>query len=84
MGIGKQIRLQRLFAHPSGHFCSVAVDHLISYGPGMPDGLRRVRQTLEQVVAARPDAVTMHKGIATSCWAPYAGVVPLILQTALA
>ncbi len=84
MGIGKQIRMQRLFAHPSGRFCSVAVDHLISYGPGMPEGLRRVGHTLQEVVAARPDAVTMHKGIVTSLWGPYAGVVPLILQTALA
>ena len=27
MALGKQIRLNRLFAHPSGRLCSIAVDH---------------------------------------------------------
>lgn len=83
MNLGKRIRLNRLFAHPSGRLCSVAVDHLMGYDHEMPAGLRRIKSTLKAVVEARPDAVTMHKGIAASLWAPYAGQVPLIIQSSL-
>ncbi len=84
MGIGKQIRLQRLFSHPSGRLCSVAVDHFIGYGEGIPPGLWHLRATLEAIVAGRPDAVTMHRGIAASAWEPHAGRLPLILQSTIA
>lgn len=84
MDLGKQVRLRRLFGHASGRFCSVAVDHFIGYQDGMPPGLRDVRGTLAEVVAGRPDAVTLHKGVATSCWPPYAGQVPFILQSIIA
>lgn len=81
MSIGKLIRLNRLFGHPSGRFCSIAVDHFIGYAEGLPAGLRQIRPTLAAIVAARPDAVTMHKGIATSAWEPHAGTIPLIIQS---
>lgn len=84
MNIGKLIRINRLFGDPSGRLCSVAVDHFIGYGEGLPDGLRRIQATLAAIAAGRPDAVTMHKGIAAAAWAPYAGKVPLILQSTLA
>ncbi len=80
MNLGKAIRLKRLFSHPSGRFCSIAVDHLLGYGQDMPPGLLHIRPTLAAIMAARPDAVTMHKGIAASLWAPYAAEVPLIIQ----
>lgn len=81
MGLGKQIRLARIFGHPSGKLCSVAVDHFPNYGVGMPPGLRHVKQTLAAVMAGQPDAVTLHKGMALALWGEYAGQVPLILQT---
>jgi len=81
MALGKQIRMNRIFSHPSGRLCSVAVDHFMIYGEGLPPGLRHMKETLAAVVAGRPDAVTMHKGIATSLWGQYAGQIPLILQT---
>lgn len=81
MNIGKLIRFNRLFGHPSGRFCSVAVDHFIGYDAGLPAGLRRIRPTLAALVAAQPDAITMHKGVALSAWAPHAGRVPLIIQS---
>jgi class I fructose-bisphosphate aldolase len=84
MNLGKLIRLNRLFSHPSGRLCSVAVDHLIGYAHGMPPGLRHIKSTLAAVVAGEPDAVTMHKGIAASAWIPYAGAIPLIVQSTLA
>jgi fructose-bisphosphate aldolase, class I len=83
MNIGKMIRLNRLFADPSGRFCSVAVDHFTNYGVGLPSGIRHIKQTLKSVVEAKPDAVTMHKGIAMSAWQPYAGKVPFIVQSTL-
>jgi class I fructose-bisphosphate aldolase len=81
MGLGKRIRLNRLFAHSSGRLCSVAVDHFIGYQDGLPQGLRDVPAALEAIVAGGPDAVTMHKGVALSCWGRYAGRVPLIIQS---
>jgi len=81
MGLGKSIRLNRLFSHPSGRLCSVAIDHFVGYQEGLPDGLRDLPATLKALVAGGPDAVTMHKGVAKGCWAPYAGRVPLILQS---
>ena len=81
MGLGKQVRLNRLFGHASGRFCSVAVDHFIGYQDGLPDALRDIRGTIDAIVAGEPDAVTMHKGVAASCWTPHAGRVPLIIQS---
>ena len=84
MNTGKLVRMNRIFGHPSGSLCSIAVDHLIAYRAGLPDGLRRIQSTLAAIVAARPDAVTMHKGIAASAWAVHAGSVPLIVQSTIA
>ena len=84
MNVGKRIRMTRLFTPPSGNLCSVAVDHLIGYDTGMPDGLRAIQPTLAAIVSARPNAITMHKGLVTSAWAPHAGLVPLIVQSTLA
>ena len=46
MDLGKQIRLGRLFSHPSGRLCSLAVDHFVGYNKGLPVGLRNVPETL--------------------------------------
>lgn len=84
MNLGKRVRLNRLFSDPSGKLCSVAVDHFIGYPEGLPPGLRHLRQTLASIVAGRPDALTMHKGVAASAWPPYAGAIPLIMQSTIA
>lgn len=81
MNTGKLVRMNRVFSHASGRLCSVAVDHFIGYGAGLPGGLRHIDATLAAVVEAKPDAVTMHKGIAASCWRRYAGRIPMILQS---
>jgi len=79
--LGKRTRLNRIFSHPSGRILSVAVDHLINYPVGLPQGLRTMGRTLEQVVAGRPHAITMNKGIAMRFMEPYAGQVPFIIQS---
>jgi len=87
MGVGKRTRLNRIFGHPSGRFLSVAVDHFIAYGDGtyvVPAGIKQISRTLEALVAGKPDAITMHKGIATSAWEPFAGQLPFILQSIIA
>lgn len=87
MGIGKQIRLNRIFSHHSGRFFSVAVDHFIGYTDrwdGLPTGLRQITDTLSKIVSGEPDAITMHKGILTSAWEPFAGKIPVILQSTIA
>lgn len=83
MSLGKTVRLNRLFSHPSGRLCSVAVDHFIGYGAGLPPAIESIVPTLRDIVAGEPDAVTMHRGIASSSWLPYAGKLPLILQSTL-
>jgi fructose-bisphosphate aldolase, class I len=83
VGLGKTVRLNRLFAHPSGRYCCIAVDHFIGYQDGLPAGLRSLRQTIAEIVAGAPDAITMHKGPALSCWPPFAGRIPLIMQSVL-
>lgn len=84
MSLGKQVRLGRLFSHPSGRLCSIAVDHFINYARGsVPPGIRDLRSALEKVVAGNPDAVTMQRGTAASSWGPHAGKVPFILQSSL-
>ncbi|MCC7446017.1 MAG: aldolase [Anaerolineae bacterium] len=81
MNIGKLIRLNRIFSHPSGQFCSVAIDHFIGYDGGLPPGLRHFQSTLSKIVEGQPDAVTMHIGMLSSAWTPYAGKVPVIMQS---
>ncbi len=81
MDLAKRIRLNRLFAHPSQRLCSVAVDHMIGYQKGLPTGLRNVPEALRKVAEGKPDAVTMLKGMAKSAWEPYAGRIPLIIQS---
>lgn len=81
MNLGKLIRMNRIFSHPSGRLCSVAADHFFAYGEGLPAGLRHIQPTLEALVAGGPDAVTLHKGVAASAWAPFAGRLPLIVQS---
>jgi len=83
MGLGRSIRLGRIFAHPSGRLCSVAVDHFFAYQKMMPPGLENMPATLEAIVAGRPDSVTIQKGAALACWGPFAGKVPMILQSFL-
>jgi class I fructose-bisphosphate aldolase len=83
MNLGKRTRLNRLFANPNHRLFAVAIDHFIMYGKGLPDGLRSIRKTLSILADNKPDAITMHKGIAQSIWIDYAGKIPLILQSTL-
>jgi len=81
VSLGKRVRLNRIFSHHTGRLCSAAIDHFMVYADGFPAGLKHIEKTLAAIMAARPDAVTMHKGLALALWEKYAGSIPLILQS---
>lgn len=78
MFLGKQVRLNRLLNEKTGRLVSITVDHSIARGvlPGLVD----IQSTIAKIVAGRPDAITMHKGIAEKVFFPYAGKIPWILK----
>ncbi|MCH9815021.1 MAG: aldolase, partial [Actinomycetia bacterium] len=39
MGLGIDVRLSRLFSHPSGNLFGIAVDHFVGYGNVREGGL---------------------------------------------
>ena len=61
MSVGKQVRMRRLLG-PSGRMLAITIDHPITRGvlPGLED----IHGTMKKVVRGKPDAITMHKGIA--------------------
>ena len=62
MLLGKAIRLNRLFNHPSGRYISVAIDHGISYNDyEIPKGIDRIAHTIKQIVAGRPNSIILQK-----------------------
>ena len=79
MGLAKTTRLNRIFSHPDGRILSLAVDHWA--GRQLPAGLENVPATISQLAEAKPDAVTMNKGMVQGMWEPFAGRIPLIIQT---
>ncbi len=82
MFLGKEIRLNRLFNQKTGRLMAVMLDHPITRDvmPGLVD----IRTTMAKVIAGRPDAITMHKGIAEKVFAPHVrdgiGNISLILK----
>jgi len=78
--LGKQTRLKRIFSHPSGRILSVAIDHLVNYSGGMPDGLKYLERSIDKIVEGNPNAITMLKGTAMRYMPKYAGKVPYIIQ----
>ena len=81
MDLAKRVRLNRIFAHPSKRLCSVAVDHFVGYATKLPEGLINLPEAIRKLAEGKPDAITMLKGTAKSAWEPYAGRIPLIIQS---
>jgi len=79
--LAKRVRLNRLFSSPSGRLVTVAIDHPIAFSYDINPHLYRVRDLLPRIAECPPDAVTMMKGTAVHCWEPFAGRIPLIVQT---
>ena len=68
MGLGTQVRLSRLFSHPSGHLFGGAVDHFVGYGNVREGGLADLPGALARVMAGGPDYVSIQPGAARHLW----------------
>ena len=78
MSLGKQVRKNRLYNKKSGRILVIALDHAIGWGviPGIDD----IYKTMEKMIEAQPDAITMLKGTAERVFGPYAGSIPFIMK----
>lgn len=82
MGLGTQVRLSRVFSHPSQRLFGVAADHFLSYQDFPPDsGLSRLDTALGKLMAAHPDSMTINTGVAKGYWPKYAGKAALIVES---
>lgn len=77
--LGKEVRLNRLFSKKSGNILVIALDHAIGWG--VLKGIENINKTMEIIVEAEPDAITMLKGTAHRVFKPYAGSIPFILKS---
>lgn len=75
--LGRAVRLRRLLGD-IGRGVFVAVDQAVPRG--VAPRLASIDSTLAAIAAGRPNAITMHKGLAAGPFAQYAGTVPLILK----
>lgn len=78
--LGKAVRMSRLVNPVSNKMMAITVDHAISRGIAPMTGLQPIQSTIDKIVAGRPDAMTMTKGIAEHCMWPHAGKVSLLLK----
>lgn len=76
--LGKAVRMSRLVDQKSDKMMAITVDHSISRG--IMHGLINIQDTIDKIVAGRPDAMTMTKGIAEICLPKHAGKVSLLLK----
>jgi len=76
--LGKEVRLRRLLNKKSGHLLAIALDHAVGWG--VIEGIERIQETIDTVVGAEPDAITIQKGIADKCLWKWAGRQPFILK----
>jgi len=78
MILGKEVRLNRLFNRKSGNILVIALDHAIGWG--VLPGIDEIHKTMELIVKAGPDAITMLKGTADKVFRPYAAAIPFIMK----
>src|SRR5262245_8666412 len=76
--LGRRVRLNRIMsAHPK-RLLDITADHAIARG--VIPGLENIADLIARMIQGKPDAITMHKGIAESCFMPYAGQIPMIIK----
>ena len=51
MGLGIDVRLSRLFSHPSGNLFGIAVDHFVGYGNVREGGLSNLPRWVGLAIA---------------------------------
>lgn len=80
MFLGKEIRLKRLLNKKSGRLLAITMDHPITRG--VLPGIGPINEVMGKVVAGKPDAITMHKGIIEKSFAHYADTDVSIIMKA--
>lgn len=78
--LGKAVRMSRLVDPKSDKMMAITVDHAISRGIAPMTGLQPIQSTIDKIVAGRPNAMTMTKGIAEHCMWPHAGKTSILLK----
>ena len=78
--LGKEVRMSRLVNPKSGKMMAITVDHAISRGIAPMKGLQPIQSTIDKIIAGKPDAMTMTKGIAERCMYQHAGKVSLLMK----
>lgn len=78
--LGKAVRLSRLVNPKSNKMMAITVDHATSRGIAPMKGLHDIQSTIDKIIAGRPDAMTMTKGIAERCMYQHAGEVSILMK----
>lgn len=78
--LGKAVRMSRLVNAKSDKMMAITVDHAISRGIAPMTGLQPIQDTINKVLAGRPDAITLTKGIAEHCMWENAGKASMLLK----
>lgn len=78
--LGKEIRMSRLVNSRSGKMMAITVDHAISRGIAPMTGIQDIQGAIDKIVAGKPDAMTMTKGIAERCMWQHAGKVSILMK----
>jgi len=81
MTFGKEIRWRRLFHRASGRMVTLAIDHGTAYKFELPPALASIAETVRMFLQDPPDAIVAQEGLFGEVLKPFAGKVPLILQT---
>src|SRR5262245_58852663 len=81
MLFGKEVRWKRLFHAASGKLVTLAVDHGAAYKFKLPPPLAAIGRTVSSFENELPDAIVAQEGLFSDVLRPFAGRVPLILQT---
>lgn len=76
--LGKQVRMNRIFRNKSGKALIIALDHAIGWG--VIPGIERIQETVDMMVEAGADALTVLRGTAIHAMPKYAGKMPFILK----
>lgn len=76
--VGKTIRMKRIF-RDDGRALMVAINHGLAYG--VSKGIELMPRLLAEVMAERPDALTIHKGMAVRNMDIFAGSAALVLKS---
>ncbi|MCM3761977.1 fructose-bisphosphate aldolase [Alkalihalobacillus oceani] len=75
--LGKEVRMNRLL-HEDGRLLAVAVDQATARG--IFNELMPIARKISEIAEAKPDAMTMHKGIADTCFHEHVGKTSLIFK----